>query len=83
MNLYSLKDCEELITRYITKRGGQCTVLEEGVLGLGFLILHDGQNAKTILIKEVYLNEWSSAHTIRMYNKIPKKYINKIQESCY
>lgn len=27
-----------------------------------------------MIITEKYLNEWSSAVTIRQYNKIPKKY---------
>lgn len=49
--------------------------LDEGVLGSGNWLLFDySGRLKFIVIKEVYLNEWSSAHTIRKYNKIPKKY---------
>lgn len=31
---------------------------------------------KTIIIKEVYVNEWTSKQTVRMYNKTPLKYQN-------
>lgn len=31
-------------------------------------------NKKTAIIKEKYLNEWSSGVTIRLYNNTPKKY---------
>ena len=33
-----------------------------------------GDGLKTAIFKEIYLNEWSSAYTIRLYNKTPKKY---------
>lgn len=54
-------------------RDGSVEIIEEGTLGYGFIIMH-GTGLKTSIVKEVYLNEWSSAHTIRMYNKMPKKY---------
>ena len=73
MKMYTLTACQDLIDRYVNKYGGECTELEEGVLGLGTMILHSAEGKKTIVIKEVYLNPWSSGHTIRMYNKMPKK----------
>lgn len=72
MVLYSLSDCEKLINKYV-ERGGEVYTIEEGCLGLGLIVL-TGNNLKTTIIKEVYLNEWSSAHKVRMYNKCPKKY---------
>lgn len=80
MRSFRLKDCEMLIDKYINEYGGECTILNEGCLGLGTVLLHSAKNKKTILIKEVFLNEWSSGHTIRMYNKMPKKYKHKILE---
>lgn len=74
MNTYSLSDCQDLINKYINEYNGELQELEEGVLGLGTMLLHSAEGKKTILIKEVYLSAWSSGHTIRMYNKIPKKY---------
>lgn len=74
--LYCSTAVENLINKYI-KKGGTATTIEEGVLGWGTVICH-GQNLKTSIIKEVFINEWSSAHTIRMYNKCPKKYLKHL-----
>lgn len=72
MVLYSLSECEKLINKYV-ERGGEVYTIEEGCIGLGLMVL-TGHNLKTTIIKEVYLNEWSSAHKVRMYNNCPKKY---------
>jgi len=69
---YSLKDCEKLIDKYI-ERDGEIRTIEEGCLGLGVVVL-EAPNYKTVVIKEFYINEWTSGHKIRMYNKTPKKY---------
>lgn len=74
MNYYKMSDCDKLISKYIQEYGGEATILEEGILGLGTVLLHSAEGKKTILIKEIYLNPWSSGHTIRKYNKMPKKY---------
>lgn len=71
---YSLSVCEDLIQKYVNKYGGECTELQEGTLGLGTILLHGGQGRKTIVIQEFYINCWTSGHTIRMFNKMPKKY---------
>ena len=72
MKMYSLKACENLMEQYI-KKNGEAVTLKEGCLGLGLVICF-GEGLKTTIIKEVYLNEWSSGHAVRMYNKMPKKY---------
>ena len=77
MKTYTLKSCEELIDRYVNQYNGELTVIDEGCLGLGLILLHNAQGKKTIVIREVYVNAWVSTHTIRRYNKIPKKY-NKL-----
>jgi len=74
MNGYTLKSCENLITKYVNEYGGDVTTLEEGVLGLGKVILHNAENKKIIIITEFYINSQSSGHSIRKYNKMPKKY---------
>ena len=71
--MYSLTACDKLIDAYIEK-GGEMRTIKEGSLGLGEIILF-GKKLKTSLIKEVYLNEWSSGHLIRKYKKTPKKYL--------
>lgn len=70
--MYSTSDVNRLINAYIDK-GGECVTLEEGVLGHGTLMLF-GYGLKCCVVKEVYINEWSSGHTVRYYNSMPKKY---------
>jgi hypothetical protein len=74
MRNYSLKDCEKLIDAYLNEFGGELIQISEGVLGLGYLLLHGAEGKKTIIINEYYVNAWTSGHDIKMYNKTPKKY---------
>lgn len=76
MTLYSLKAVEKTLDNYINK-GGEVLEVEEGCLGYGTTICL-GEGLKTTIVKEVYLNEWSSSHTIRIYNKMPKKYAKMV-----
>ena len=75
MNNYSLDSCEKLIGKYVNEFKGEMVILEEGCLGLGTILLHGAKGKKTVIIKEVYVNNWSSTHTIRKYNSMPKKYL--------
>ena len=78
MNLYDYKSVDNLVQKYLDK-GGDITTIEEGsLLDYGLAICY-GDGLKTCIIKETYLNEWSSAYTIRFYNKIPKKYAKMIE----
>lgn len=61
------------IVQHYNDKGGICIQTDEGCLGAGDWIL-TGEKLKTCIIKEVPLNEWSTAHSIRLYNKCPKKY---------
>lgn len=70
---YSLKACENLIDIYLQK-GGEVKVLEDGVLGLGKVLL-TGNGLKTIIIQEFFISAWSSGHKIKKYNKTPKIYL--------
>lgn len=70
--LYALEAVEQTVNNWI-EAGGEISTVEEGVLGWGLTICH-GEGLKTAVITEVYLNEWSSAHKIRFYNEMPKKY---------
>lgn len=78
MILWDLNSIENLINRYIEK-DGEYLELQEGCLGYGVIMLR-GKGLKTTIIKEVYLNEWSSGHTVRMYNKTPKKYLQMAEK---
>ena len=72
MTYYSCSAIDTLISAY-QEKGGFCTVLREGVLGCGDMVL-SAPGYKSAVVKEVALNEWSSAHTVRFYNVLPKKY---------
>lgn len=76
----SLQYCESLITNAAIN-GCDVTTIEEGCLGLGKVVIDGGEEYKSYVITEVFLNEWSSDHKVRRYNKLPKKYrkiINQI-----
>ena len=74
MTLYNYQSAEKIINQYI-ERGGEAKQLDEGTLCIGDWICY-GDGLKTCIIKEVYINDWSSGQSIRFYNKTPKKYIN-------
>lgn len=72
--LYTSTSVDELIAKY-TEAGGQVLQMREGTLGCGDVLLYDETGKLyTFVIREVYINEWSSGHTVRKYRKIPAKY---------
>ena len=73
MTHYTLEACEQLIQRFTDHEDCSYITINEGCLGLGTVLLYR-PGYKLIIIQERYLNPWSSTHTVRMYNKIPKKY---------
>ena len=74
MTNYSLKSCEDLISKYVNQYNGGIATIKEGCLGLGTLLLHSAEGKKTVIISEYFINSWQSGHTVKMFNKIPKKY---------
>jgi hypothetical protein len=81
MKLYSCKAIDELTSQYVNM-GGEIFQINEGVLGYGDMILYDPSNRyKSYVVKEVPLNEWSSAHKVRAYNELPKKYADMLKEA--
>jgi len=74
MKTYSLAYCKNLIDTYINEYKGEVSEVREGVLGYGTQLLHSAEGKKTVVINEVYVNHWKSTHTIRKYQKVPKKY---------
>ena len=75
MTYWRLDSIKTLISRYLDI-GGEMTTMKEGCLGYGTTLLHAPKEAKlkTIVIQEHYINPWSSGNTVRLYNKMPKKY---------
>jgi hypothetical protein len=74
MKHYSTNAIKNLTDKYISN-GGQVVELIEGVLGYGTTICF-GENLKCCVIqeKQIFESSWSSTHTIRFYNNMPKKY---------
>lgn len=71
-NLYTSDAIQELAD-YFFENGGEVYELVEGTLGWGTTVMvRDGW--MSIVVKEVYVNEWSSGHTVRRYRQLPKKY---------
>lgn len=66
----TLNQVNELIGRY-KEKGGEVYVIE-GCLTDNYILT--GEGLKTTIIKEHYLNEWSSDSVIRQYNRCPEKY---------
>lgn len=80
--LYSYKAVDELRDRLRDELGYTSIQLREGVLGSGdFLCIAPDDKHYHFLIREVYLNEWSSAHTIRRLSKISKALQNEIEKA--
>lgn len=72
--LYTYREIEKAIKEY-QEAGGRAQLIQRGVLGCGdWLLVPEGTDLFYYVIREVYLNEWSSAQTLRRYRKLPKKY---------
>ena len=70
--LYTTSSVGRLIAEYLDA-GGQMLQMREGVLGHGDVLLYDDAGKlKTYVIREVAINEWSSGHKIRGYNRMPR-----------
>ena len=72
-SLYTFTQAEELINRFLEFEESQIVQIDEGCLGIGSWIL-TAKGKKTVIIKEVFINSWSSGQSITIYNKTPKKY---------
>lgn len=70
MTTYTQKAVENLINQYFEKGGSVYEI--EGCLQDNYILTADGY--KTAIIKERYINEWTSGQSITLYNKTPKKY---------
>lgn len=74
MRNFCLKSIEKLIQQYVHEFGGQMYQLAEGGVGLGLVVLTGAEGKKSVIIREYYLNHWSSGHDLKVYRKLPKKY---------
>ncbi len=54
--------------------GGKVTIIEKGCMLTYGLAICQKEGFKSAVIKEEYLDPWSSAYSIKLYKKLPKKY---------
>jgi hypothetical protein len=78
--MYNYKEIDKFIERYSSFENSTVIQIREGILGSGDWIC-TAPNKKTAIIKELFVNEWNSTHTLKLYNKTPKKYINLINNN--
>ena len=71
--MYNYQQIDKLINRYLELENNEVLQTREGILGSGDWIC-TAPGKKTAIINEVFVNSWQSTHTVKMYNKIPKKY---------
>lgn len=71
--IYTPTQAENLISKFSDFEEAEIIQINEGCLGIGDWIL-TAKGKKTVIIKEVFINSWSSGQSITMYNKTPKKY---------
>ena len=71
--LYTFTKAEKIINKFSEFEEAEIVQINEGCLGVGDWIL-TAKGKKTVIIKEVFINSWSSGQSITIYNKTPKKY---------
>lgn len=78
--LYTISSTEEFVNSMIDK-GWEYIQLSEGSLGIGDIVLVAPNEKKwNFVIREVFLNAWSSAQTIRRCRKLSQKLLKEIEE---
>ena len=70
---YDYQEIDKLIEKLL-EEGYDCIQLSEGILGSGnwICIPADSGNYYHFIIKEVYINQWQSGHTVRKCRKLSK-----------
>lgn len=75
--MYSYRQIDKFLDKYSKIENSEVIQTREGLLGSGdWVCIAPGK--KTAIIKEVFVNSWNSTHTLKLYNKTPKKYIEQL-----
>ena len=79
-NLYTPTSTEEFICN-MGEKGWDCIQLNEGGLGIGdWVLVAPTERHWNFVIREKYLNAWSSAQTIRRCRKLSQKVLKEIEK---
>lgn len=72
-SLYTMRSVGELYSDLV-ERGWEPVTLSESVIGLGdFVLVAPDADHYNFVIREVVLNDWSSAYTVRRCAKLSKQ----------
>ena len=83
MKTYSTSTTTKAI-EFLESKGYEIVTVEEGTLGHGHVIAIAPDNDHyNVEIREVYLNEWSSGHTIRNFDKISTRIAKLLENVGY
>ena len=78
--LYTVRSTDDFI-RSLIARGWEGIQLDEGSVGVGeWVLIAPTPQQYNFVIKERYLNEWSSAQTIRRCKKLSKAILKEIEK---
>lgn len=78
--LYTVSSTDDFIQRMYEK-GYEAIQLNEGGVGIGdWVLIAPDEKHYNFVIKEVFLNAWSSAQTIRRCRRISKALQKQIEE---
>ena len=79
--LYTVSSTEDFV-RSLIARGLEGIQLNEGCLGIGdWVLIAPRETQWNFVIREKFLNEWQSAHTIRKCKKISKAILKEIEKN--
>lgn len=76
--MYTLKSIEKLIADVTENHGYTIAQIRDGSLGLGKLVLIAPPGYWNFIIEEIYLNEWTSGHTVRKCRAISARLQSEI-----
>ena len=83
MKTYSTSTITKAI-EFLENKGYEIVNVEEGTLGHGHVIaIAPDASHYNVEIQEVYLNEWSSGHTVRNFGKISARIAKLLENVGY
>ena len=78
MKMYGPTDTDKFIN-HMCEKGWEAIQLNEGGVGIGdWVLIAPDDDHYHFVIREVYLNEWSSGQTVRKCSKLSKKLLKEI-----
>ena len=77
MKLYTNEAVQKVLDLYQQREGYEAAYMSGSLLDD---IVATAIGCKTMVAREVFVNEWTSAYSIRFYNECPRKYRKLLNE---